>query len=76
MASKIQVNNLEGFDPTNGPVELKYGAVIPPGQTLSAPQGLVITGVVTANSFIGSGNLLSNIAIASTSKSIALSIIG
>lgn len=74
MASKIQVNSVESFDPI-GPVELKYGAIIPSEKSITAPQGLTISGIVTATSFIGSGSGLINTFISNESKATAISLV-
>lgn len=72
MASKIQVDGIEGADPPLTPVVLTYGATVPAGQTISGGGGINVTGIVTASSFNGSGSGLTNLTIATRGKAFAL----
>ena len=56
----------------NGAPELSNGATIPSGQIISGAGGINVTGIVTASSFSGAGNNLTNLTMATESKSIAL----
>lgn len=73
--SKIQVNSIEAYDPV-GPINVSYGASVPSGQTFTVVGGVNISGVVTASNFVGDGSSLTDLNIATTSKTIAYTIIG
>ena len=91
MPSQIRVDSITDLNGT-GAVTLSYGASIPSGQLLNvqgnvnisgiATVGFLtaknanVTGVITATSFVGSGSGLTNVPVVSSSKSIALAIIG
>jgi len=91
MPSQIRVDSITDVNGT-GAVTLSYGASIPSGQLLNVQGNLNIsgiatvgfltaknaniTGVVTATTFSGNGSQLTNIPVVSSSKSIALAIIG
>lgn len=91
MPSQIRVDQIVDLNGT-GAVELPYGATIPSGGTIDVSGNInvsgistigvmsatsaVVTGVVTATQFVGDGSALFNLTTGSTSKSIALAIIG
>ena len=91
MPSQIRVDSITDVS-GSGPVQLSYGATVPSGQLLNVQGNLNIsgiatvgfltaknaniTGVVTATSFVGNGSGLTNMPVVTTSKSIALAIIG
>ena len=74
MASQIRVDNIQG-NSTEGPVILPYGASISPGYALTCAGGMSISGILTATSFSGDGSGLTNLPIATPSKTIALGFI-
>ena len=83
----IKTNSVVGKD-GNSATQLTYGATLPSGSRLNVQGNVnltgistvgllsatnaVVSGIVTATSFIGDGSGLSNIASVSASKSIAL----
>ena len=91
MPSQIRVDSITDVNGT-GAVTLSYGASIPSGQLLNVQGDLNISGiatvgfltannaniigVITATSFVGNGSQLTNVPVVSSSKSIALAIIG
>jgi hypothetical protein len=91
MPSQIRVDSITDVNGTDA-VQLTYGASIPSGQLLNVQGNLNvsgiatvgfltaknanITGVVTATTFSGNGAQLTNVPVVSSSKSIALAIIG
>ena len=90
MASQVRVDSIVDLNET-GPVELSNGAIIPPGQTLTANgninligvstvgfltvSNVNVSGVVTASSFVGDGSGLVGLQVVDASKSIALKVI-
>jgi hypothetical protein len=91
MPSQIRVDSITDLNGT-GVVELTYGASFPSGSKLThngninivgvATIGLLsatdmsVSGIVTASSFVGDGSQLQGVQSVSSSKSIALAIIG
>lgn len=91
MPSQIRVDSIADLN-ESGTVELTYGATFPSGSKLThngnvniagvATVGFLtannvnVSGVVTATSFVGDGSGLFGVQTVSSSKSIALAIIG
>lgn len=74
MPSEIKVDSIESYDPV-GPVVVSYGASVPSGQTFTAQGNVNISGIVTASNFSGNGSGLTGLTIATSSKSIAFTLI-
>tara|TARA_Y100000004_G_scaffold153615_1_gene177427 strand:- start:9299 stop:9544 length:246 start_codon:yes stop_codon:yes gene_type:complete len=68
--AKIKVNNIVNFNDDGAP-ELTQGATIPSGYTLDVNGDVNATGVVTASNFVGDGSNLTQLNIATESKSFA-----
>ena len=68
--AKIKVNSIVNRN-DDGATELKFGASIPAGQSISGSGNINIVGVVTATSFSGNGSDLTGLIIATASKTIA-----
>jgi hypothetical protein len=68
--SKLNVNFIVNKNDDGAP-ELTYGAIVPPGQTLDINGSVNIIGVVTATNFVGDGSGLTQLSIATKSKSLA-----
>ena len=87
----IKTNSVVGNDGNSG-IQLTYGATLPSGSRLNVQGNVNLTGIstvgllsatnasvsgiVTATSFIGDGSQLTGVQSVSSSKSIALAIIG
>lgn len=69
--SKVKVNSIEGYDPA-GPVVLGYGASV---SIVTGDGDVNVTGIITATSFVGSGENLTGLSIATKSRSIAYNFI-
>ena len=85
--AKLKVNSIVDRN-DSGPSSLDFGAIIPPGQTLTANgninligvstvgfltvSNVNVSGVVTASSFVGDGSGLVGLQVVDASKSIAL----
>ena len=68
--AKIKVNSIVNKN-DDGPTELKFGASIPAGQSISGSGGINVTGIVTASGFSGDGSGLTGIFVATSSQVIA-----
>ena len=68
--SKIKVNSIVNKNDDGAP-ELTRGATVPSGQLFNVNGNVNVTGVVTATSFSGNGSGLTNIPVATQSKTIA-----
>lgn len=74
--SKIQVDSVKGYDPENSAVIFSQGVTVPSGKIISGAGNMNIVGVLTATTFIGNANGITNVAFATTGKSIGLIYIG
>lgn len=72
--SRLLVSTINSASPENSPVLFASGIEISPGFALTA-QGLTVSGVVTATSFVGNGSGLTNLAGMTIPKGIALTFI-
>jgi hypothetical protein len=72
--STLKVNYLVNIN-DNGPPTFTQGIVVSAGYALTCNGGVNIAGVVTATSFSGNGSGLTNLAVVSPSKLIALQFI-
>jgi hypothetical protein len=72
--SQIQVNSIVNVSDTGGP-ELSFGATIPAGQIFNAQGDVNISGIVTANNFVGNGSGLTGITIATQQKVIGFRLV-
>ena len=91
MPSQIRVDSITDLNGTSA-TELTYGAILPALSKLTVNGNInvaglstvgilsatnaVVTGIVTATSFRGDGSQLTGVQTVSTSKSIALAIVG
>lgn len=91
MPSQIRVDTITDVN-GSGPTQLTFGATLPSGSRLNVQgnvnitgvstvgfltaQNANVTGIVTASTFIGDGSGLQGLQVVSSSKSIALAIIG
>jgi hypothetical protein len=91
MPSQIRVDTITDLNGT-GATQLTYGATLPSGSRLNVQGNVNLTGIstvgllsatnanvsgiVTATTFVGDGSGLTGVQSASSSKSIALAIIG
>jgi hypothetical protein len=91
MPSQIRVDSITDLNGT-GATQLTYGATLPSGSRLNVQGNVNLTGIstvgllsatnanvsgiVTATTFVGDGSGLTGVQSASSSKSIALAIIG
>ena len=91
MPSQIRVDSITDLNGTSA-TELTYGATLPSGSRLNVQGNVnisgvstvgllsatnaVVSGIVTASTFVGDGSGLTGVQSVSSSKSIALAIIG
>ena len=91
MPSQIRVDSITDLN-GNGPTELPYGATLPTGSSFDiqgninvsgistvgviSASSAVVSGIVTASSFVGDGSGLTGVKTVNAGKSIALAIIG
>lgn len=75
MTSQIQVNFIQSYDPANSAVTFPEGIYVPSGKSINSSSGMVISGILTATSFVGDGSALTGVSFATASKSIAFSLI-
>jgi hypothetical protein len=68
--TKIKVNSIVNKN-DDGPTELKFGASIPSGQSISGSGGINVVGVITASEFSGNGAGLTGLPVATKGKSFA-----
>jgi len=74
MPSKIQVDFIATAQ--NTATTLTQGATIPSGKTISGDGNMIVSGVLSATSFVGNASGITNVFFATTPKTIALSFIG
>ena len=89
LQSAVRVDSIVDLAGT-GPVELTYGATIPPGEVLEVQGNINLTGVTTvgqlsstnltattivANSFVGDGSELTGLPTVDSGKAIAIALI-
>ena len=68
--AKIKVNSIVNKNDDGAP-ELKYGASIPVGQSISGSGDMNVVGIITASNFVGNGSGLTGLSLATQSKAIA-----
>jgi hypothetical protein len=68
--AKIKVNSIVNKNDDGAP-ELKFGASIPVGQSISGPGDINVTGNIVASNFSGDGSGLTGLTFATPSKSFA-----
>ncbi len=69
MPSEIRVDSLKSSSDTA--IIVSYGASIPSSGIITGAGGINVTGIITASSFSGPGNQLTNLTMATESKAIA-----
>jgi hypothetical protein len=72
--SRIRVNSIVNLNDDGGPTFTK-GAKVPAGQIFKVEGGVNVTGIMTANSFIGSGTGLTNLRTITASKTFAIALV-
>ena len=68
--TKIKVNSIVNKN-DDGPTELKFGASIPAGQSISGPGGMNVVGIITASQFSGDGTGLTGLSVATIGQAFA-----